>query len=81
MNIGSNRFIASLAVLEEGFEVERLYSREELAEILNVDPELIDFYLLRSSLPIKKDIDFCRYDVDYFDEIFVHFEEEKKQAS
>lgn len=60
--------------------MERLYTREELAEILNIDPELIDFYLQRSTSPIEKDISYRRYDRDYFEEIIAEFRKEKDKS-
>lgn len=60
--------------------MERLYSREELAEILNIDPELIDFYLQRSESPIEKDFSYCRYDLDYFEDIVAEFGREREAS-
>jgi len=58
--------------------VERLYSPDELAEILNVDPYLIDDYLRRSASPIKKDISYCRYDREYFEKAITELRKSTK---
>lgn len=68
-----------LVVLKEGLKVNRAYSPEELAEILNIDPELIDFYLERSLAPIEKDISYCIYDRNYYEEAMAEFK--KKDAN
>ncbi len=58
--------------------MERLYLPEELAEIINIDPELIDFYLQRSTSPIEKDVSYCRYDRNYYEKVVAEFRKEKR---
>jgi predicted transcriptional regulator len=56
--------------------MDRNYTPYQLAEIMNIDPELVKYYLQRSATPtIKKDVSFFRYDRKFYDKVISELSE------